>query len=85
MTDRTTIGVIGCDSFHKITFTLGGDGKMNSVDFDVPILAWAERPWHVVQESVLATCAHMLSALRSGRDAAPSANDTNVCSLRGCI
>lgn len=58
-----------------LTMEVTMDGKMNSVDVDVPVLAWAERPWHVVQQSVLATCTHMLSALRSGRNAATSAKD----------
>ena len=39
------------------------DGEMTAYDEDPPVLPWAERPWHVAQESVLATCRHML---RSG-------------------
>ena len=38
-------------------------------------LPWAERPWHVAQESVLATCRHMLDAVKAGRPAATSAAD----------
>ncbi len=51
------------------------DGRMTSHDVDPPVLDWAERPWHVIQESVLATCAHILDALRGGRAAATSAAD----------
>lgn len=51
------------------------DGRMTRYDADPPVLDWAERPWHVIQESVLATCAHILDALRSGRDAATAAAD----------
>jgi predicted dehydrogenase len=51
------------------------NGKMTRHDADAPVLDWAERPWHVIQESVLATCTHMLGALRSGREAATSARD----------
>ena len=51
------------------------DGSMTRSDADAPVLAWAERPWHIIQESVLATCSHMLDALRSGRPAATSADD----------
>ena len=50
-------------------------GRMTSYDVDPPVLDWAERPWHVIQESVLATSAHILDALRSGREAAVSAAD----------
>lgn len=51
------------------------DGKMTTHDVDAPVLAWAERPWHIVQESVHATCAHMLENLHAGRPAATSADD----------
>lgn len=51
------------------------DGKATSIDVDPPVLPWAERPWHFVQESVLATCAHMLDAVQGGREAATSARD----------
>lgn len=45
------------------------------IDADVPVLPWAERPWHVVQRSVLNTCRHMAAAVRAGRPAATSAPD----------
>ena len=51
------------------------DGKMTEIDVDPPVLPWAERPWHVVQESVFATCAHMLKAVRDGRAADTAAAD----------
>ena len=50
-------------------------GAMAATVVDAPLLAWAERPWHVVQESVLATCTHMLDAVRGGRAADTSAED----------
>lgn len=51
------------------------DGKTTTHDVDAPVLKWAERPWHIIQESVLATCDHILAALRAGRPAATSAAD----------
>jgi D-apiose dehydrogenase len=51
------------------------DGKTTTSIADTPPLPWAERPWHIVQESVYATCAHMLAAVRAGREAATSAAD----------
>jgi predicted dehydrogenase len=50
-------------------------GAMHATSVDAPVLPWAERPWHVVQESVYATCAHMLSAVGEGRRADTSAAD----------
>lgn len=50
-------------------------GKTTTHDVDAPVLNWAERPWHIIQESVLATCDHMLEAVRAGRPADTSAAD----------
>ncbi len=50
-------------------------GKLTTHDVDAPVLPWAERPWHIIQESVLATCSHMLDALSAGRAADTSAED----------
>ena len=51
------------------------NGAMQVIDADPPLLPWAERPWHVAQDSVLATCRHMVEALRAGRPADTSAAD----------
>ncbi len=51
------------------------NGRMMVDDEDPEVLPWAERPWHVAQESVLATNRHMLEAVRAGRPAATSAED----------
>lgn len=50
-------------------------GEMRTIDADPAVLPWAERPWHVAQDSVLATNRHMLEALRDGRPADTSAED----------
>jgi predicted dehydrogenase len=44
-------------------------GRSGTVEKDVspPLLPWASRPWHNVQESVLAIQQHWIDALRSGR------------------
>jgi len=57
------------------TLELTIDGKLSKEDVDPPVLPWAERPWHIVQESVFATCSHMLEALNLGRAADTSAAD----------
>jgi predicted dehydrogenase len=51
------------------------DGKMTAYNEDPEVLPWAARPWHVAQESVLATCRHMLDSLKAGRPAETSAAD----------
>jgi D-apiose dehydrogenase len=51
------------------------EGKTTTHDVDAPVLKWAERPWHIIQESVLATCTHLLEALRAGRPADTAAAD----------
>ena len=50
-------------------------GRTTTHDVDAPVLKWAERPWHIIQESVLATCDHMLDAVRASRPADTSALD----------
>ena len=57
----------------KLEVTSGG--RMTEEDADAPVLDWAARPWHVVQESVFATCAHMLAAVLAKREAETSAVD----------
>jgi predicted dehydrogenase len=51
------------------------DGATRVEDADPPVLPWAERPWHVAQESVLTTCRELLRALRDGRPPPTSAAD----------
>jgi predicted dehydrogenase len=51
------------------------DGEMQESAFDIPMLPWAKPPWHMVEESVYRTCAHMLQCVRTGREAATSGRD----------
>jgi predicted dehydrogenase len=50
-------------------------GEVREEDIGAPLLSWTSRPWHVAQESVLATCRHMLESFRAGRAAETSAAD----------
>ena len=59
------------------------DGQMTKYDADAPVLPWAERPWHIIQESVHATCAHILDRFRAGKPADVSAED-NVKTFELC-
>lgn len=54
---------------------VSSSGEMHMIDADPPVLPWAERPWHVAQESVLTTCRHMLQSVLAGRPADTSAED----------
>ena len=51
------------------------DGKITEEHADAEVLPWAARPWHIIQESVLATNAHILKSLRAGKPADVSAED----------
>jgi predicted dehydrogenase len=50
-------------------------GEVREEDIGAPLLSWTSRPWHVAQESVLATCRHMLQSFRAGMPAETSAAD----------
>ena len=50
-------------------------GKMREEDIGAPLLPWTSKPWHVAQESVLATCRDILASYRAGRPAETSAAD----------
>ena len=43
------------------------DGVTTTHDIGAPLLPWTSKPWHVAQESVVKTCAHLLAAFRDGR------------------
>lgn len=46
-----------------------------TVDVSPPILPWASRPWHNIQESVLNIQQHWVSCLESGQDPETSGSD----------
>lgn len=51
------------------------DGATTSHDIGAPLLPWTAKPWHVAQESVVKTCAHLLACVREGRTADVSGAD----------
>jgi predicted dehydrogenase len=51
------------------------DGRVEKLDADPEVLPWAERPWHLIQDSVLSTQRSILAALREGREAPTSGAD----------
>ena len=76
---ETIVEVDGRDG----TIRLGKDYRMvvtspagrREVDVSPPLLPWATRPWHNVQESVAATQAHWIECLRDGRETETSGRD----------
>ena len=62
-------------SRNGLVLELTSGGKMQQIDVDPPVLEWASQQWHMVQDSVLSTCAHLLDAVRSGRSAETAAAD----------
>lgn len=53
----------------------GRDGESETIDVAPPLLPWASRPWHNVQESVLLIQKHWVACLRDGRTPATSGRD----------
>ena len=49
--------------------------RRTSIDAAPPLLPWAERPWHNIQESVLAIERHFAECLRDGREPETSGAD----------
>ena len=68
-----TEGAVIMGPGEVMTVTAGGKAHTEAVG--VPLLHWTSRPWHVSQESVLQTNAHMLASFRTGRPADTSGQD----------
>ncbi len=51
------------------------DGRLTESEIEIPLLHWAKPPWHMVEESVYKTCAHLFECLKAGREAATSGRD----------
>lgn len=53
----------------------GKGGESEVIDLSPPLLSWASRPWHNVQESVLLIQKHWVDCLRQGKTPATSGHD----------
>jgi predicted dehydrogenase len=58
-----------------LRLTVSSNGHAETLNADAPVLDWAERPWHIVQDSVLATCHHIFECWKAGIPASVSAAD----------
>ena len=66
-------GVIVTKAGYRMEVTV--NGEMTASEIDIPMLHWAAKPWHMIEESVYQTCAHIFRALKDGRDADVSGRD----------
>jgi predicted dehydrogenase len=48
---------------------------VEDIELASPLLPWTEKPWHIVQESVLTTQRAIIAAWRAGREAETSGRD----------
>jgi predicted dehydrogenase len=71
-------GTLRLDAGYRLT--VSGPGGVRALDVAPPLLPWAERPWHNIQESVLLIQRHFVDCIRSGREPETSGAD-NVKTL----
>jgi predicted dehydrogenase len=68
-----TGGSLRLDAGYRLSVHAGGETRV--VDASPPLLGWAERPWHNIQESVLSIERHFVECLREGREPETSGRD----------
>jgi predicted dehydrogenase len=66
-------GTIRLAQGYRLTVT--GKGGTTECDVSPPLLSWASRPWHNIQESVAAIEQHWADCLREGRETSTSGAD----------
>lgn len=60
-----TKGTLRLDAGYRLTIQTGDESETR--DVAPPVLSWAERPWHNIQESVAIIQRHFVGCLRDGR------------------
>lgn len=68
-----TKGTLRLDAGYRLTIQRGGTSEIR--DVSPPVLDWAERPWHNIQESVAILQQDFIDALREGRTPETSGDD----------
>jgi D-apiose dehydrogenase len=68
-----TRGSVRLGSNYQLTVT--ASGKTTKTDVSPPLLPWASRPWHNIQESVALIEQHWVDCLREGREPLTSGCD----------
>ncbi|TIV95146.1 MAG: Gfo/Idh/MocA family oxidoreductase, partial [Mesorhizobium sp.] len=76
---ETLIELDGSDGTIRLAqgyqLTVTGKSGTTVTDVSPPLLSWASRPWHNIQESVLAIQKHWVDCLRTGQEPATSGAD----------
>lgn len=65
-------GTLRLDAGYRLTVQAGSE---TMVDVSPPLLSWAEKPWHNIQESVLIIQQHFVDCLNTGTAPATSGAD----------
>lgn len=73
-------GTLRLDAGYRLTLHAPGEATKR-LGCEPPLHAWAQRPWHNIQDSVLNIQAHWLDCLRTGRAPQTSGAD-NLQTLR---
>jgi D-apiose dehydrogenase len=68
-----TEGSLRLDAGYRMTVC--GPAGVRELDVSPPLLPWAARPWHNIQESVLAIQQHFVDCLMGGREPETSGAD----------
>lgn len=68
-----THGTLRLGAGYRLTVT--AQGKTRKEDLSPPLLPWASKPWHNIQESVGLIQQHWVDCLRAGRETQTSGRD----------
>jgi len=68
-----SLGTLRLGANYQLTVT--AQGKTAKSDVSPPLLSWASRPWHNIQESVALIEQHWVDCLRDGREPQTSGRD----------
>ena len=68
-----TNGALRLAANYQLTVTTGG--KTRTADLSPPLLPWASKPWHNIQESVALIQQHWVDCLSSGKTPETSGHD----------
>ena len=66
-------GTISLDLGYKMTVQANGQSEIR--DLSPPLLPWASKPWHNIQESVRTIQEHFINCLHEGREPETSGHD----------
>ncbi len=68
-----TLGTIRLSAGYRLSVATAAGAA--ETDVSPPLLPWASRPWHTIQDSVLAIQRHWAECLRAGREPQTSGRD----------